>query len=289
MYQRTQTFDPRQNMRVDSYELFRYRDARMGSVALHHHDFYEIYLFLGGRVEYRIEGRSYQLQPGDLLLISPLVLHQPIISPDSEPYERMVLWIDGNYLQGLSTERTDLTRCFQGANHSRANLLRLPPQDYARIGSQLENLARENANPSYGGDAAALGYLLQFLVEVNRLARRRETRYNGRETASPLINQALTYIDRYYLEDLSLEQLAGQLFVNQYHLAHEFRRVVGTGVHHYILLRRLATARQLMAEGVTPSQVAQRCGFRDYTNFYRAFKNEYGISPREYLEEHTKV
>ena len=48
MYQRTQTFDPRQNMRVDSYELFRYRDARMGSVALHHHDFYEIYLFLGG-------------------------------------------------------------------------------------------------------------------------------------------------------------------------------------------------------------------------------------------------
>lgn len=284
MYQRTQTFDPRQNMQVDSYELFRYRDARMGSVALHHHDFYEIYLFLGGRVEYRIEGRSYQLQPGDLLLISPLVLHQPIISPDSEPYERMVLWIDKNFLHSLSTEHTDLARCFNGMTDGRANLLRLPPQDYARIQEQLENLAQENESAAYGSDAAALGYLLQFLVEINRLARQRETSYDGRELASELVNQALTYIDRHYLEPLTLEVLAGQLFVNRYYLAHEFRQEVGTGIHHYILLRRLAAARKLMSEGMAPSRAAQHCGFRDYTNFYRAFKNEYGISLRQFLE-----
>ena len=59
-------FNTRQQMQKTSFEIFHYFDSKPGSVALHHHDFYEIYFFISGQVEYQIEGRSYQLQPGDL-------------------------------------------------------------------------------------------------------------------------------------------------------------------------------------------------------------------------------
>ena len=97
----SQRFDPRQEMRRDDFEIFHNQDTRLDAVDLHHHDFYEVYLFLRGRVEWRIEGRLYRPQPGDLLLISPMELHQMTVDPQAGPYERIVLWIGRRYLEGF--------------------------------------------------------------------------------------------------------------------------------------------------------------------------------------------
>jgi AraC-like DNA-binding protein len=52
-----------------------------------------------------------------------------------------------------------------------------------------------------------------------------------------------------------------------------------------VIFRRLLQARELMSAGEPPGEVYQLCGFGDYANFYRAFKGEYGISPREFVAE----
>ena len=96
---KAQNFTQRQHMLRPGYEIFRYCDSELGEVSLHHHDFYEIYLFLNGSVEYSIESRIYRLLPGDILLIGPMELHQPRIAKDHGPYERMVLWLDKRYLE----------------------------------------------------------------------------------------------------------------------------------------------------------------------------------------------
>lgn len=112
---KAQNFTQRQHMLRPGYEIFRYCDSELGEVSLHHHDFYEIYLFLNGSVEYSIESRIYRLLPGDILLIGPMELHQPRIAKDHGPYERMVLWLDKRYLEQLSTPQTSLTRCFDAS------------------------------------------------------------------------------------------------------------------------------------------------------------------------------
>ena len=44
-------------------------------------------------------------------------------------------------------------------------------------------------------------------------------------------------------------------------------------------------AKELITVGQMPGEVYKYCGFHNYTNFYRAFKAEYGISPREFTEQ----
>ena len=51
------------------------------------------------------------------------------------------------------------------------------------------------------------------------------------------------------------------------------------------IFRRLLQARELIASGQAPGEVYQGCGFGDYANFYRAFKGEYGVSPREFAAQ----
>ena len=119
-------YTKRQTMIAPDYEVYRYRSTYMNEVELHHHDFYEIYLLLRGRVEYIVENQLYRVRPGDWMLCSPLELHQARIATDADAYERIVLWIARPYLEGLSTPRTSLTRCFDTTVPGHTNLLRLP-------------------------------------------------------------------------------------------------------------------------------------------------------------------
>ena len=284
MKEQTQRFDPRQTMRRPTFEIFHYINPTQGSVAVHHHDFYEVYYFIGGKVEYRVEGRIYPLEPGDLLLISPMELHQAIIENDGAPYERIVLWINKAYLESLCAPDADLTRCFDYRQPGHSNLLRLTPAQRAELSPRLRELVRESYSEEFGAGLCASGILMRFLVELNRLVLQSASAERDQEISSALVSQVLSYISEHYHEPLSLESLAQQFYVSKYHLSHEFSRIVGTSVYRYITLKRLQIARQMLTLGEAPGVVYSSCGFGDYTNFYRAFKSQYGVSPRTFLQ-----
>ena len=121
---KTLHFDDRQHMKNNTFEVFRYKDDYPKEVTLHHHDFYEIYFFLSGNVQYNIESRSYLLTPGDVLLISPMELHQPMFGEAHRTYERIVIWINKQFLEGFSLPGQELTKCFDTNVPGHTNLLR---------------------------------------------------------------------------------------------------------------------------------------------------------------------
>lgn len=284
MRERSQRFDPRQNMLANNFEIFHYRDAQLDKVEVHHHDFYEVYLFLSGQVEYRVEGRTYHLEPGDVLLISPLEFHQPIVESSRNPYERIVLWINKGFLESFSDEHTTLTRCFDNARPTHTNLLRLTPAQRTEVTARMGELVREAYGVEYGGGLYARGLLLQLMVEINRVALQTVEDRSTREEPPELVAQLLAYIGEHFCEELSLTSLAEQFYISKYHLAHAFHEAVGISVYRYIILKRLLMAKQMLAGGIAPGIVCHNCGFGDYANFFRAFKSEYGISPGTYAE-----
>lgn len=279
-----QPFTRRQTMIRRDFEIYRYR--YMDEVELHHHDFYEIYMLLRGSVSYTVENRIFHMRAGDLMLISPLELHQARVDSNDEPYERIVLWVDRGYLESLSSPHTSLTRCFDTTVPGHTNLLRLPGPRSAEMRRELDKLRSLHMQESYGSDLLAVCSLVELMVAINQSAadRSMQSALSADMASDRVVDGVLSYINEHYGEALTLDALAERFFISKYHLLRKFEAQVGTTVHRYILQKRLLNAKQLLAGGLAPSEVCTYCGFGDYANFYRAFRAEYGTTPRQYVQ-----
>ena len=117
-------FTHRQIMAERFYEYHHYRNDSPITVDFHEHAFYEIYIFISGNVNYIIEGRTYDLRPGDVLLTNNSDIHRPEILPSQYPYERIVIWLNNAFFNGLLDIGEDLTACFKDAANRDYRLFR---------------------------------------------------------------------------------------------------------------------------------------------------------------------
>lgn len=274
-----QQWNSRQAMLEDRFEIFHYQDRKV-DVELHHHDFYEIYYFFSGNVSYSIEGQSYQLIPGDVLLMAPEELHQPLVQP-GQSYERYVLWVDRQYLAQLSQPAVELAACFQPENPRRRRVLRVDWSESAQLRLVMQQLLLTAGETDAYARMEQQALLTQLLARLNRLCEAAPVvEPNAQLTA--MMTQVVHYIDAHLTEPVTLEELAAHFYLSKYHLLREFQKCFGTTIHKYIQKRRLMQAKMLLNQDMKPSALYMQCGFRDYTTFYRAFVGEYGLSPREY-------
>lgn len=281
MRQRIQHFDLRQNMNCSGYEIFHYNEPLINDVEIHSHDFYEIFFLLGGDISYWIEGEIFHPKEGDILLIDPMTLHRPIISADKPAYERIVMWIEKNYLDNFSSDGIQLSSCF---GNKASCLLHPNSSQRAELTEKFGNLIREYYSDEYGASLYADGLFLQIMVELNR-TEMKTSKAKAPESSSALVTRVVEYISEHFDESISLDGLAEKFFVSKYHLSHEFSSSVGTSVYRYIMLKRLSAAKRMLMNKAAPSEVYLKYGFMDYTSFFRAFKAEYGISPKDFLSK----
>jgi AraC-like DNA-binding protein len=280
-----QKYQTRQYMLKNEYEVFHYKDMDLSEVELHHHDFYEVYLFLSGKAAYVIEGRSYILSPGDIILVNTDELHQLQILNKSIAYERIVLWIKPQFLKELGSKATDLSCCFKKTEASRTNLIRSAAVT-GKIHRCLSNLLIETDYIGFGSDIFYKSLIQQIMIEINRSmldASSTETDIKDVVT-DDLIHSVMVFISENISSPLTLDDIASQFHVSKYHLLRMFKRYVGTTVYRYILQKRLILAKQLILQNMPIKEVYMESGFGDYSNFFRAFKMEYGITPKEFLK-----
>ena len=275
-------FDPRQAMANKPYEIFHYYDSYVKEVGTHHHDFYELYCFVGGEVNYVVEGLSYSLEPGDILLISPSELHK-MSATTFLKYERYVLWMSESFLKRLSSSSSDLLLPFNRAAKSGENLFRLPKTEKERALTLLkECYSLSSRNGGYGNDILADGKIAELLIML-------ETENSiGKRTKSgddDVKNKLLLYINEHLTDpELSVERIANSVFLSKSRIMHVFKDSVDCPVHKYIIKKRLVLAKEYLAKNEHVIDVYEKCGFSDYNSFFRSFKKEYGITPKEYAK-----
>ena len=68
----------------------------------------------------------------------------------------------------------------------------------------------------------------------------------------------------------------------------EFKEYTGISIHQYLLTRRVLMGQEMIQQGMKPNEAAVKCGFQEYTSFYRAFKARTGISPEQYRQRNGK-
>jgi AraC family transcriptional regulator len=99
--------------------------------------------------------------------------------------------------------------------------------------------------------------------------------------AEARVTQTIRAIERHMDASLTLEGLARRAGLSPYHFLRTFERVTGSTPHQYVLRARLReAARRLASDHEKVVDIAFDCGFGDISNFNRAFRAEFGESPR---------
>jgi AraC family transcriptional regulator len=99
--------------------------------------------------------------------------------------------------------------------------------------------------------------------------------------AAARVAAPVRFIERYLGTRLTLSDLAREAGLSRFHFLRTFERLTGVTPHRYILRARLREAAiRLQTETTRILDIALDCGFSDLSNFNRAFRAEFGVSPR---------
>jgi len=284
MRKRLQTaFQPRQYMLSRDFELFYYEDRTLPQVDVHTHDYYEFYFFLEGNVEMQIGEKRYPVHHGDIMLIPPHLMHRPIFKSEDKPYQRFVFWISQEYCNHLLQSSPDYVYIMQYVEIEKRYIFHTDLITFNGVQSKLLRILEEMRSKKFGRDAQITICINDLLLGLNRLAHEQNTP-NRKNPEYMLYQQLAEFIEEHIEEDLSLERLAKEFFVTKYHIAHVFKDNIGMSIHQYITKKRLALCKEAISGKMSVTEAYHLFGFGDYSSFYRAFKKEYGISPKDFRD-----
>ncbi len=277
-------FTTRQTMLNDSFELFYYSDAVLKEVAQHSHDYYEFYLFLEGDVEMQIEKACRILTPGDIVVLPPSVRHHAFSCGEGKPYRRFVFWLSKKYVKRLISESSDYNYLIDKA-HEGHYYHHLEASHFQEIQAKAIRVIEEVHGNRYGKETFLHLYVSDLTLSLTSYL------YDSEQLRIPVrkdteFHEILSFIEAHISEELSLERLSNEFFVSKSHIVHTFKKEFGLSIHQYILKKRLAKCSDAILSGQSISETFITYGFHDYSNFYKAFKKEFGYSPREYQEMH---
>jgi len=93
------------------------------------------------------------------------------------------------------------------------------------------------------------------------------------------VEKVIGFMSENYSKPLKLEELCETVQVSPSYLISIFREVAGKPPISYLIDIRLNKARELLKDGYTVTETAQKVGFSDVFYFSKCFKKKEGISP----------
>ena len=239
-------------------------EPQHNSYSMHTHNADELIYFLDGDATHVIENRKYKLKKGDLILIRPLRSH--FIQIDSPArYERI------NIL-------------FEPSKH-KIESVTLLPEDAEVINISNNSIAKDifkkcNLYRKSCDDDTFLKIVSNLLSELfYNIYIFKEDFPQSIDTVSPLVSKALQYMNENLCTVSDIGEIANALFVSESYLFRTFKKELHQTPKKYITEKRLLMAQKMIAEGERPVSVSEKCGFGDYTAFYRNYTSFFGHTP----------
>ena len=237
---------------------------------LHAHETYELLYFVEGRGRYLVEGHEYPSGKDCVMIMRPGEVHRLLVD-ETVPYERICINFRPELLESLDPDGL-LLSLYDGRQLGERNRYTVD------CGEELLSLLPEPGEESRSGapELAARVFLLRCLYELCRQSGQRSPAAADSIPLEPV----LQYINNHLTEELSLSLIAARFYISPAQLNRLMKRSVGTTFWSYVQVKRLLIAKTLLRHGAPAGEAAARCGFGEYSAFYRAYKKQFGVSPQ---------
>ena len=243
-----------------------------------HEDFVEIILIVSGQSEYLIGSKKQTIHAGDLLVYNAGVVHDEVSGPDTE-IGSLCVAIGGLHMPGL-----------------RENALL--PDDAGYVFSTGKNFGdiriicsmmfRSLSAEEPGAEAFCASLLHALLVKVLALAEGRAAEPVSEDELHALGYRVKEYIDRHYMEPITLQSIGKALHYSPYYLSHIFKEMSGYSPVQYLLRRRIGEAQTLLINTDLPiSKIAEQVGYETQSYFNLQFTKHVGMPPKRFRENYV--
>lgn len=257
-----------------------------------HEDFYALYVVRSGRGIHDINGHPYSLKRGDVYFALPGSVHayRDYGNLRAEAFCFQTEVFSARQLEALRSLSGFWNLQVDGRRETGDTLLKrhrlhLSPEQHQRVDRMIEELRgeveRKKSNPAI---SRILIPQLFFQLLVY-LARTHDIQAQG---ALPTLHdsglaQVLRICDEHFAEPLSVPQLAAVMFLSPGRFSEVFSEQMGVAPATYLRRLRLERAQTLLrTTQSTAARIAIQVGFTDATQFSRAFRTAFGLSPSEY-------
>jgi len=266
-------------------DLFSYRDTDIychhtvdlspdpERFTIHAHEQMEVLYFISGSGSYLVEGYHYSIQAGDIFIMRTTETHKMLIDPDV-PYERIAIHFRPELFDFIDPERT-LLRPFLDRHPGQQNRY---GGDDTRCSALQEAFRNFTFEQTENIRLTLISRILQFLTSLQNI-------YNQDSPlpsyAKDLPSQLVAYVNEHLFEDISLQTVADAFYRSRSQISRIFRHSTGSSLWEYIVLKRLLAARAMLQRGESAMTACTACGFSDYSAFYRAYRTQFGHSPKK--------
>lgn len=237
----------------------------------HAHQSCEIFYIISGLGEFYVESAVFPVHADQLVIINSNVEHTEASLPQS-PLEYIVMGVDGCDL--LFDDNEDPRYC---------------AIDCAVGGSELLHYMQQIQKEMYEKEPYH-SQVVRSLLDIFfiKLLRHKSFTLKHASTSKTSIQCAAVkrYLDNHYKESITLDTLASISYLNKFFLAHIFKEEYGISPISYLVQRRIAESRYLLAQtDHRISEIASMLNFSSSSYFTQTFTRIEGISPRDYRKQ----
>lgn len=241
------------------------------SFSRHFHEHYVIELVLNGVDNFYCDGKNYQAEHDQLVLINPgevhtgntvsdIPLHYFSLTPNQEILQSIAASLNITLSSGFCFERSLMQR--------------------PRLTQKLKSLFE-----SFSHDGDELRQQETFYDCMYDLLNPPENKYRQPKvsaTKDKRVELLIGYMQTHYKENISLGQLAEMVCMDPFYLTRLFKKQVGISPYDYLLILRTESAKQLLRQGHKVHEATLEAGFYDASHLNRMFQKVTVASPKQF-------